>query len=265
MTGHKQKFDFLSLVELDSKVTVTCTGFIPDLYSIPWFLTMFSHVFPLHKIFHLWDRLLLGNSSYPLCIGLAVLQQLRAQLMEAQFNECILLFSDMPAVDIDNVVSNSMDIFTSTPASLTWRQHECDRDSAGPLDMSPLPIHVLKMEKVGRLSGAEVLSLMEGEVKKLVCVDVRSVEEFKLGTLPGAVNIPSEGAFDEFGNLSVGSDILDVAMKKGQIIVVMGSSKDNDWQIFAEKLVSCQYRRVATLHGGAEVFYGAGVLVVPHA
>ena len=52
-------------------------GFIPDLYSIPWFLTMFSHVFPLHKIFHLWDRLLLGNSSYPLAIGLAVLKQLR--------------------------------------------------------------------------------------------------------------------------------------------------------------------------------------------
>ena len=54
-----------------------CSGFIPDLYSIPWFLTMFSHVFPLHKIFHLWDRLLLGNSSYPLAIGLAVLKQLR--------------------------------------------------------------------------------------------------------------------------------------------------------------------------------------------
>ena len=35
-------------------------GFIPDLYAIPWVLTMFSHVFPLHKIFHLWDRLLLG-------------------------------------------------------------------------------------------------------------------------------------------------------------------------------------------------------------
>ena len=31
-------------------------GFIPDLYCIPWVLTMFSHVFPLHKIFHLWDR-----------------------------------------------------------------------------------------------------------------------------------------------------------------------------------------------------------------
>ena len=67
-----------------------------------------------------------------------MLLQLRAQLMEAQvllsswvvfvpdytndlcikstvnpffqFNECILLFSDMPAVDIDNVVSTSMEV-----------------------------------------------------------------------------------------------------------------------------------------------------------
>ena len=97
-----------------------------------------------------------GNSSFPLCVGLAVLLQLRAQLMEAQvllllprlqvathsipfsilmsagipgvvlqpdfemgilqFNECILLFSDMPAVDIDNVVSTSMEV-------LRWKKH----------------------------------------------------------------------------------------------------------------------------------------------
>ena len=50
-------------------------GFIPDLYAIPWILTMFAHVFPLQSIFHLWDKLLLGNSAFPLCIGLAVLYQ----------------------------------------------------------------------------------------------------------------------------------------------------------------------------------------------
>ena len=32
-----------------------------------------------------------------------------------QFNECILLFSDMPAVDIDNVVSTSMEV--------RWKKH----------------------------------------------------------------------------------------------------------------------------------------------
>ena len=34
-------------------------GFIPDLYAIPWVLTMFAHVFPLHSIFHLWDKVFL--------------------------------------------------------------------------------------------------------------------------------------------------------------------------------------------------------------
>ena len=52
-------------------------GFIPDLYAIPWILTMFAHVFPLQSIFHLWDKLLLGNSAFPLCIGLAVLYQVK--------------------------------------------------------------------------------------------------------------------------------------------------------------------------------------------
>ena len=41
-------------------------GFIPDLYAIPWVLTMFAHVFPLHNIFHLWDKVrnLIQNYVY---------------------------------------------------------------------------------------------------------------------------------------------------------------------------------------------------------
>ena len=60
-----------------------------------WSFT-FADVFPLHKIVHLWDTLLLGNSSFPLCIGVAILQQLRDRLLTFGFNECILMFSDMP-------------------------------------------------------------------------------------------------------------------------------------------------------------------------
>ena len=241
-------------------------GFIPDLYAIPWVLTMFSHVFPLHKIFHLWDRLLLGNSSYPLCIGLAILKQLKAQLLEAQFNECILLFSDMPAVDIDFVVSSSMEIFTSTPVTLTWRQHETERGDPGPTDMTPLDISVLKSEKVGRISGAELLKLTEGPSKKAICVDIRSAEEFKLGTLPGAINVPAETAFNENGMLTNGTDTIDGARRKGRIIAVVGSDKDRAAVQFAERLLQLQYPRVVTLHAGLEVFRGAGgVLVAPHA
>ena len=83
-----------------------------------------SDVFPLHKICHLWDKLLLGNACFPLCIGLAVLQQLRDTLLESGFNECILLFSDMPEIDIERCLKDSIEIFCSTPQSVTYRKYE---------------------------------------------------------------------------------------------------------------------------------------------
>ena len=29
--------------------------FIPDLYAIPWFLTVYTHVFALHKVRFVWN------------------------------------------------------------------------------------------------------------------------------------------------------------------------------------------------------------------
>jgi len=75
-------------------------------------------VFPLHKIFHLWDMLLLGNSSFPLCIGVAILRQLRDQLLKFGFNECILLFSDMPGVLFGAVNGGSRLLSVSVCAQL---------------------------------------------------------------------------------------------------------------------------------------------------
>ncbi|KAI8636789.1 rab-GTPase-TBC domain-containing protein [Parasitella parasitica] len=69
-------------------------GFMPDLYAIPWFLTLFTHVFPLDKIYHLWDKLLVGPSSLPLFAGIAILRQIRDTLLSYEFNDCIVLFSD---------------------------------------------------------------------------------------------------------------------------------------------------------------------------
>ena len=99
-------------------------GFQPELYAIPWFLTMFSHVFPLQKIYHLWDTLLLGSSMLPLCVGVSILQQFREQLLSFGFNDCILLFSDMPEIDIERCVKDSIKIFNHTPPSSTQRKQD---------------------------------------------------------------------------------------------------------------------------------------------
>ena len=50
--------------------------------------------------------------------------QLRDTLLESGFNECILLFSDMPEIDIERCVKDSIEIFCSTPKSITYRQYE---------------------------------------------------------------------------------------------------------------------------------------------
>ena len=248
-------------------------GFIPDLYAIPWVLTMFSHVFPLHKIFHLWDTLLLGNSSYPLCVGMAILLQLRAQLMESQFNECILLFSEMPAVDMDGVVSHSKLIFESIPPSLTFRAH----DELAPklkrveeekvdLDAKPLPVSVLRQEKVARISAKDLIDLIDMRKEKysspkVFIIDVRSRDEFKVGSLPGAQNIPAHLFIDS--NSVFPDQGLDTARIKGRIIAVVGRKEEEGMYKVAEVLLKNNISRVVTVHGGIEVFRRADILVIP--
>ena len=199
-------------------------------------------------------------------MGLAVLTQLRAQLMDAQFNECILLFSDMPAVDIDNVVSTSMDIFCTTPPSLSWRQHDSADSVAGrsgPLDMTQLSIGVLKAEKVGRVSGADLLNLLDSG--KLVVVDTRTPEEWRLGSLQGSTNLPAASAFGASGELAGGVKEVEQARKKGQVVCVLGSVREHSQVVaVAEGLLGLGVARVAVLHGGVEVFRTSGRLVVPH-
>ncbi len=118
-------------------------GFMPDLYAIPWFLTLFTRktfcfllveltyfyenqldVFPLDKIYHLWDKLLVGPSSLPLFAGIAILRQIRDTLLSYEFNDCIVLFSDsFPKVDIEKCVQSALNMCKVTPPSILARIH----------------------------------------------------------------------------------------------------------------------------------------------
>lgn len=82
-----------------------------------------TDVFPLHKIIHLWDKLILGDNSYPLFIGISVLQQLKTTLLNSCFNECILLFSDLPDIVMETCVIESQKMYLSTPKSISYRKH----------------------------------------------------------------------------------------------------------------------------------------------
>ena len=147
-------------------------SFTPELYAIPWFLTMFTHVLPLHKTIHVWDTLLFGNETFPLCIGLAILLQLRSQLLEFSFNDCILIFSDLPEINIDTLVKDAIRLFKATPRSALAR----DRLSLEQLKSQICP--EIDMKDVVEASGRS----------KLVIIDMRSFEmQDTFGSIPGAI------------------------------------------------------------------------------
>ncbi|KAM9329778.1 TBC domain-containing protein kinase-like protein isoform 2-T2 [Gastrophryne carolinensis] len=274
-------------------------GFIPDLYAIPWFLTMFTHVFPLHKIFHLWDTLLLGNASFPFCIGVAILQQLRVRLLANGFNECILLFSDLPEIDIERCVRESINIFCWTPKSATYRQHaqapKSASDSNGmsrpsssinvdfqdspksDLGREPIKLNELKAEVSPRISAEDLIDLCELTVPshtktnvkktksskpKLLVVDIRNSEDFNRGHIPGSINMPFGCAFTTDGELVPGPASATLQSFKGKVIVSVGHVSSNAAE-FAAHLVKLGYPRVCILDGGINKMKPTGLLTVP--
>lgn len=274
-------------------------GFIPDLYAIPWFLTMFTHVFPLHKIFHLWDTLLLGNSSFPFCIGVAILQQLRDRLLANGFNECILLFSDLPEIDIERCVRESINLFCWTPKSATYRQHAqpnkppSESNSFGKtpsyyasefqeltktdLSREPLKLSELKAEVSPRISVEDLIDLCElsgpaffkTPVKrartgkpKILAVDIRSLEDFSRGHIYGSINIPYTSTFGPEGELLQCPASSSLAGYRLRVIVILSSVMKNAIT-FATHLVKVNFPRVCVLDGGMNKMKSTGLLTVP--
>ncbi|XP_075464644.1 TBC domain-containing protein kinase-like protein isoform X2 [Ascaphus truei] len=274
-------------------------GFIPDLYAIPWFLTMFTHVFPLHKIFHLWDTLLLGNSSFPFCIGVAILQQLRVRLLANGFNECILLFSDLPEIDIERCVRESINLFCWTPKSATYRQHaqppkqtsdgngmsrppthfSADFQESSKTDLSrePIKLSELKAEVSPRISAEDLIDLceltMSSQLKaiskknksskpKLLMVDIRNSEDFNRGHIPGSINMPFGSAFTVEKELVQCPASATLQSFKGKVVVMVGHVVQNAAE-FAAHLVKMGYPRVCILDGGINKMKLTGLLTVP--
>ncbi|XP_071951591.1 TBC domain-containing protein kinase-like protein isoform X2 [Antedon mediterranea] len=274
-------------------------GFIPELYAIPWFLTMFAHVFPLHKLFHLWDTLLLGNSSFPLCIGVAILQQLRSGLLASGFNECILLFSDMPEIDIERCVKESIRVFCGIPKSAAYRQHahpprghatdsaysqikpvsyystDCHDVPRSELSRDAMTLQDLKSEKSPRISAEDLLELcgLRGMISRsptkktksgkpmILIVDVRSSEDFARGQIPGSYNVPFDQAFSPEGDLVQCPAVTALNMQKGRVIVIVGNRGKNASN-FATQLVRLNFPKVCVMHGGIDCLKTSGILTV---
>ena len=256
--------------------------FNADLYAISWVLTMFAHVFPLHKIAHLWDTLLLGNSSFPLCVAVAILIELRSQILPVDFTGCIRIFNELPQIDMDFVMTKSISIFCHTPRSCTMRRHAGDlkqrSDDAAARLREQLPsVAELKRFSCLQISSHDLIELCRlggggGSVKKptkaVICVvDVRSRDEFQRGCVPGSVNLPyTPPLADEAAATSGGKAPQFPPGGPFDLVIVVGYSKSpaHEDHAYARLLVhDAGMKGVCVLRGGIDVLKPVGVLTVP--
>lgn len=225
---------------------------------------MFSHVLPLHKIFHLWDKLLLGDASFPLFIGVSILQQFRETLLSSGFNECILLFSDLPEVDIEQCVTDSIEIYCVTPRSVTFRTHESELTL---LEGDKLERHTQSLvEFCSSLSSADLLDLINTRFKKpkVLVIDIRDSELYVEESIIGSINIPLSKIdlqSTDLSSLESSPELNILLNNKRSIIVIVGEEDSMQRQAkFARFIVRLGFPKVCYVHEHVKSFQSYGVL-----
>lgn len=164
-----------------------------------------------------------------------MLQQLKNTLLASGFNECILLFSDLPDIVMETCVNASQRMYASTPKSISFRQHVRHSEEPGEFDIATVPLAALQAEMCPRISARDVLRLVrERGADGVVVLDLRSASEYRRAHLGGSVNVPfavAQAALSD-GRLETLAAVVEVvphlqARLAGRIVVVCSCVHEN--------------------------------------
>ncbi|KAI7883450.1 hypothetical protein K492DRAFT_205415 [Lichtheimia hyalospora FSU 10163] len=232
----------LSFHDPELSAHIDAIGFMPDLYAIRWFLTLFTHVFPLDKVYHLWDKFVVGPASLPLFVGVAILRQIRDDLLKYEFNGCISLFSEnFPKIDIERCIQSAMNMCKVTPPSIVAMQPI----SPSPTTKSqqdwwdvPLSIDIRKQELAPRIAMKDFPKI----APYTLVLDIRSDKDFASGHVVSSMNVQAP-------QLPSYASILKKLNRKYHVVI--GDDQEAP-QFATELLQEHRFPRTVVLHGGIE-------------
>ncbi|KHJ99896.1 TBC domain protein [Oesophagostomum dentatum] len=255
----------LAFVDAKLYTRLASMDFYPELFAIPWFLTCFAHVLPIHKLFHVWDQLLQRDSSFPLFIGLAILRQLRQTLVEASFNDAILLFSDLPDLSMEVVVADSISYYDRVPPSCAFRSHAVHSESNDPpprglpCSLQSVSYKELKKWHCPRISTEEFAWRVSDQL--IVAIDIRSQIEFGRGCVLRSISYPN---VNDLSLLNI-AEPLRVAQRNQHPICIIGGKDVELARKFTADLVFMGIDGVCVLDGGFEAIrHDTSLIHVPH-
>ena len=163
-------------------------GFEPELFAIPWFLTLFTHIFSLDKVYPIWDTILLDADRLPLFFAVSMLMSLRAHLLTLDFNETLLFISNLPAIDFESCLKSTVRFYDRAPPSLSL--HVPLYPALGPVPSDPEQARLLVKAKECLAPRLSRQDLEDGKVRQpFLLLDVRKPSDFKVSHLPGSITL----------------------------------------------------------------------------
>ena len=228
--------------------------FKPELYAIPWFLTLFTHILPIESTFRLWDFLFLHDATMIHFISIAVMRQIRQKLLSLDFNDLVLFFSELHSsqsstLDMEVVIGDAVKFSKVTPRSLCT-DHFVDESSNWWSQGQTL--EELSENHSPKLSVEDLILLLKEQKKAVVVFDCRPEEEYKKGHFDGAINVPSVKQIDL-------QSVEELKKKKVIFVVIAERSKQKE---FCNFLVSNGTARVCYLNGGVDALVSSRIKLV---
>ncbi|KAI8996697.1 hypothetical protein BC832DRAFT_595439 [Gaertneriomyces semiglobifer] len=199
-------------------------GLEPHLFALPWFMTMYSHIFPLDKIYVLWDNIIIGPRFLFLFIGCAILHQLRDDLLPRDFNMAMLLFSDLGAIDIERCVVHAHSLYRVTPPSVV--EHLYDIFDT---HVVRLPIELRQKELLPSIS-MEDYRVME---PFSTTFDTRKPSAYHAGHIPFSQDVQPDAVDPQFYRQIVNTRM--ISGRNKYIVVILDEKRSGSE--FAKKLL----------------------------
>ncbi|KAM9986408.1 hypothetical protein ACTFIY_010833 [Dictyostelium cf. discoideum] len=217
----------------------------PNLYSIPWFITVFAHILPIDKLEILWDSILLCPSSLPNFIAASMIIQFRDSILKMNFEDGITMMSMIPSVDVHKCVSDALSMFNKTPLSTTVTKFVSNTDQEL-WWMQEVPFEKRKLELFPRI---DIHDLINDQQK--VILDIRTPLQFQQIHYPSSINV----------NPKLSKLQQQMEQYKGQQIVVI-APKDQGVD-FSNQLIQWKFPFVSMLNGGMDSLeHGAHSLLI---
>ena len=163
-------------------------GFEPELFGIPWFLTLFTHIFSLDKVYPIWDTLLLDPYRLPLFFAVALMVSLRASLLALDFNNTLLFISNLPAIDFEYCLKLTVRYYDRAPPSLSMHLPLYDTSQPTPSDTELVAL--LAKAKEYYAPQIQQVDIDDGKIHQpFLLLDVRKPSEFKASHYPGSITL----------------------------------------------------------------------------